>query len=181
VAEGTFSDIWHFPHDHSLTPITVRCSISTIHCKTLNNFSKVCYSPLVFADTHPRNFKLRQRREHGSTLARSGAPPIHLTQAISFQTLTHSFARRPTPIPFSFNHFRTLCTATEGVPSLHSDFAPFWCSLNPSESAPMGMSATVDSKPLAANSKSFRCNTYTKPGGGGRERRTMREPKRNLV
>src|SRR6266851_8728459 len=35
-------------------PTTVRPSISTIHCKTLNNLIRPCYPLPVFAATHPR-------------------------------------------------------------------------------------------------------------------------------
>src|SRR6266481_6656366 len=101
----------------------------------------VLFSP-VFA-------KFQQRLGHQPALPRSDALSVRLIQAIPFQTVTHSFARRPTPIPFSFNHFRTLFTATKGVPSPHFDFAQFSYSLNPLESTLIEVPATVDSKPLA--------------------------------
>jgi hypothetical protein len=91
---------------------------------------------------------------------------VRLIQAISFQSITHSFSPLPTPISFSFNHFRTLFTATEGVPSPPSDFAQFWRSLNPSESTPIGMPATVDSKPLAQTLSLLDATLTQNPGRG---------------
>jgi len=70
-------------------------------------------------------------------LVPSATPPcpspfsLTLTQPLSFQTFTHSSAQRATSIYFSFNHFRTLSLATEGVPP----FFPFWNS-SPSLSLP---------------------------------------------
>ena len=127
--------------NRSIRAAIVRPSFSTFQCKTLNNFSKVCYSPLVFD-------KFRQRLSHGPALPRSDDLSLRSIQAISFQTITHYFARRPTPIPFSFNHFRTLLTAMEGVPSLPSDFEQFWWNVSSLESTPTEASATIDSKPL---------------------------------
>ena len=64
--------------------------------------------------------------------------PISFTliQPLSFQTFTHSFAQRATPIFFSFNRFRTLFSATEGIPP----FLPLWNSslcLSPCPPAPL--------------------------------------------
>jgi len=101
----------------------------------------VLFSP-VFA-------KFQQRLGHQPALPHSNVLSVRLIQTIPFQTVTHSFARRPTAIPFSFNHFRTLFTATEGVPSPHFTFAQFPYSLNPLKSTLIEMPATVDSKPLA--------------------------------
>jgi hypothetical protein len=61
--------------------------------------------------------KLQQRLSQQPALPRSYDLSVRSIQAISFQTITHSFSRRPTPIPFSLNHLHTLFVATEGVPS----------------------------------------------------------------
>src|SRR5260370_42608298 len=88
--------------------------------------------------------KLQQRPGHQPALTRPDLLSVRLIQGISFQSITHSFARRPTAIPFPFNHFHTLFIVTEGVPSCLSDFAQFWGNLSP-----------------------FRFNTYEKQAGWG--------------
>src|SRR6266481_4605997 len=110
--------------------------------------------------------KFQQRLGHQPALPRSNVLSVRLIQAIPFHTVTHCFARRPTPISFFFNHFRTLLTATEGVPSLHFDFAQFSYSLNPLESTLIEVPATVDSEPLA-QSLSLLDATLTRNRGWG--------------
>src|SRR6266851_2932372 len=72
----------------------------------------------VFAELH-------QRLDREPALSRSNVVSIRLIQAIGFQTVTHSSARRATPISFSFNHFRTLFIVTGVYPrSSHSGTHP---------------------------------------------------------
>src|SRR6266481_8767674 len=111
--------------------------------------------------------KFQQRLGHQPALPRSNVLSVRLIQAIPFQTITHSFARRPAPIPFSFNHFRTLFIVTEGVPSLPSHFAQFWCNLNPFRNNTSGTLRMCCKQKTYAIAKPFRCNTYKKPGVGG--------------
>ena len=109
---------------------------------------------------------LQQRPGHQPVLPRSDILSARLIQDFCFQTITHFSARRTAPIPFSFNHFRTLCTATEGVPSLHSDFAPFWCNLNLFRINTYGPPRKCCKQKTYAKANPFRCNAYTKSGGG---------------
>jgi len=92
---------------------------------------------------------------------------LALIQAISFQTITHYFARRPTPIPFSFNHFRTLFTATEGVPSLPSHSAQSWFNLSSLAATLMSLPASVANKRLTENLNPLAA-TLTKNQGAGK-------------
>jgi len=130
----------------------------------------VLFSP-VFVDTHPRSLKLRQQREHASTLARSGAPPVPSIQAISFQTLTHSSTQRPPSISFPFSHFHTLCTATEGVPlsslfPLHRYLVPPYILFSKSFNCnTYGSPRKCRKQKTYGVNKPFRCNTYKKQGG----------------
>ncbi len=126
----------------------------------------------MFVDTHPRSLKLRQQREHASTLARSGAPPVPSIQAISFQTLTHSSTQRPPSISFPFSHFHTLCTATEGVPlsslfPLHRYLVPPYILFSKSFNCnTYGSPRKCRKQKTYGVNKPFRCNTYKKQGGG---------------
>ena len=158
LSKGTGVDLV-FCFCSPIPTIAIQPSFSTIHYKTLNNFSKVCYSPPVFA-------KLQHRLRLPTALPRSTVLSGRLIQAISFQTITHYFARRPTPISFSFNHFRTLFTATEGVPSLPSHSAQSWRNLSPLAATLMNLPASVAKKKTYGKSKPFRCNTYKKHGMG---------------
>jgi len=117
----------------------------------------VLFSP-VFA-------KLQQLLDHQPALPRSDVPSVRLLQAISFQAITHSFARRPAAIPFSINHFRTLFVLTEGVPSLHSNLAQLWCNLSPLESTFMDLPANVANKRLTLQLNPLDA-THTKNRGG---------------
>ena len=111
--------------------------------------------------------KFQQRLGLQPALPRSDVLCVRLIQAISFQTIAHSSARRPTPIPFSLNYLHTLLIATEGVPSLPSHFPQFCCNLSPfgiNTCRPLRMCCK---QKTYATAKSFRCNTYKKPGGGG--------------
>ncbi len=108
--------------------------------------------------------KLQQRLEHQPALLRSDVLSVRLLQAISFQTITHSFAQRPAAIPFSFNHFRTLFVLTEGAPSLHSNFAQFLCNLSPFRINTYRPPRKCCKQKTYRMTKSFRCNTYKKPG-----------------
>jgi len=102
----------------------------------------VLFSP-VFA-------KFQQRLDHQPALPRSDVLSVRLLQAISFQAITHSFARRPAAIPFSINHFRTLFVLTEGVPSLPSYFGQLWCNLSPFRINTYGPLVCVANKGLTA-------------------------------
>src|SRR6266481_7802628 len=110
--------------------------------------------------------KFQQRLGHQPALPRSNVLSVRLIQAISFQAITHSFGRRLTAIPFPFNHFRTLFTATEGVPSLPSHFAPFWCNLSPFRINTSRPPRKCCKQKTYCHGKPFRCNTYKKPGVG---------------
>jgi hypothetical protein len=107
--------------------------------------------------------KFQQRLGRQPALDRPDLLSVRLIQAISFQTVTHSSAQRPTPIPFSFNQFRTLLTATEGVPSLQSDFAQFWCNLSLFRINTCGPLRTCCKQKTYTLAKPFKCNTYKKP------------------
>src|SRR5216684_3433726 len=110
--------------------------------------------------------KLRQRLDHQPALTRPDLLSVRLIQGISFQSITHSFARRPTAIPFPFNHFHTLFIVTEGVPSCLSDFAQFWCNLSPFRINTSRPPRKCCKQKTYSLSKLFRCNTYKKHGGG---------------
>ncbi len=110
--------------------------------------------------------KLQQRPGHQPALTRPDLLSVRLIQGISFQSITHSFARRPTAIPFPFNHFHTLFIVTEGVPSCLSDFAQFWCNLSPFRINTSRPPRKCCKQKTYSLPKLFRCNTYKKPGVG---------------
>ena len=111
--------------------------------------------------------KFQQRPGNQPAPPRSDVLSVRLIQAIPFQTITHSTARRPTPIPFSFNHFRTLCAATEGVPSLLTLLAPTWCNLSSFKINTYGPLRICCKQKAYTKAKPFSCNTYKKHGGAG--------------
>lgn len=69
----------------------------------------------VFVHTEPRSAELQPRLAYGSALPRPAIFSASSIQSLCFQNITHSFAQRAAHICFSFNHFRTLSIATEGV------------------------------------------------------------------
>ena len=97
---------------------------------------------------------------------------LSFVQPTCFLTLTDSPARRLIPNDFLFNHFRTLSTATEGMP--HSSL--FLSSLPhnvPTILFPNFFSCNTYGSPRKCCkqrtygiAKPFRCNTYKKHVGG---------------
>ena len=115
----------------------------------------------MFVDTEPRSATLHQRLDHQPTLGCSDALSFLLMQTSYFQLLACSSTQRPRSISFSFNHFRTLFIATEGVPHLPIPHTRRRCtSLSPLDATPMDVSASVANKRLNVLAKPFRCNTY---------------------
>src|SRR5260370_25817852 len=76
--------------------ITVQPSISTFHCKTFNNLSKVCHSLVVFVKSNTRPFTLSpegssdRRFRHG----RKGLASLRFASVVLIPT----------------DHFSTTCT-----------------------------------------------------------------------
>ncbi len=97
-------------------------------------------------------------------------PPFHSSasrnELVCFQVLAHSFLRRRSVNSFHCNNFRTLSIATEGVPSLHSNFAQLWPNLSLFRINTYGPPRKCCKQKTYAMTKPFRCNTYKKTGGG---------------
>src|SRR6266481_82503 len=87
-------------------------------------------------------------------------------ELVCFQALAHSFLRRRSANSFHCNNFRTLSIATEGVPSLHSNFAQLLCNLSLFRINTYGPPRKCCKQKTYAMAKPFRCNTYKKPGVG---------------
>ena len=96
-------------------------------------------------------------------------PPFHSSasrnELVCFQALAHSFLRRRSVNSFHCNNFRTLSIATEGVPSLHSNFAQLWPNLSLFRINTYGPPRKCCKQKTYAMTKPFRCNTYKKTGG----------------
>ena len=120
----------------------------------------------MFVDTEPRSATLHQRLDHQPTFARSDALSVLFMQAIYFQLLACSSTQRPRSISFSFNHFRTLFIATEGVPHLPIPHTRRRCtSLSPLDATPMDLPASVAKKRLTPKLSPLDA-TFTKKAGG---------------
>src|SRR6266849_139205 len=120
---------------------TVRPSISTIHCKTLNNLIRPCYPLPVFAATHPR-----RSLDSFPKLAR----------------LPHPQLLPPAPDIWG--------SAVEGYPILLlTDHCPRITAYSRSKSFSCntyGSPRKCCKQKTYGQAKPFRCNTYKKRGGG---------------
>src|SRR6266478_155028 len=134
-------------------PTTVRPSISTIHCKTLNNLIRPCYPLTVFAATHPR-----RSLDSFPNLAR----------------LPHPQLLPPAPDIWG--------SAVEGYPILLlTDHCPRITAYSRSKSFSCntyGSPRKCCKQKTYGQAKPFRCNTYKKRGEGFRLWLT-RNPKRD--
>ena len=94
-------------------------NILPLHSNAINKVIDTLYTSMlfffVFVHTEPRSAELQPRLAYGSALPRPAIFSASSIQSLCFQNITHSFAQRAAHICFSFNHFRTLSIATEGV------------------------------------------------------------------
>src|SRR5208282_186325 len=76
---GSFRIFWSNHKHHSTALIAVQPSFSTVRCKTLNIFIKVCYSLPVVAAMLEDSDPVGTPRRSLSTFLRLIPTPIHLT------------------------------------------------------------------------------------------------------
>jgi hypothetical protein len=141
--------------NHSLALITVQPSISTIHCKTLNNFIKACYSLAVFIKFNPRPLD-----------PSPNLPPALCSQPSDVATfrLSHLVpSYSPTdycPLTIEASH-QLWSGNPDRVGTAHSHFKSFSCNT-------YGSPRRCCKQKTYGLVKPFRCNTYKKQGEGVR-------------
>ncbi len=133
-------------------PAAVQPSISTIHCKTLNNFIKACYSLAVFVESNPRPF----------TLSPEGSPdrPVPTLSGRSRPARDRRFRPgRKGLVSLQFTSPVFLLTDDCPLITAHSCSKSFSCNT-------YGPPRKCCKQKTYGQGKSLRCNTYKKPGVG---------------
>ncbi len=141
--------------NHSLALITVQPSISTIHCKALNNLSKVCYSLVVFVKSNPRPLDPSPNLQPALCSQPSDLPTFRLSHPVpSYSPTDHC--------PLTIEAPHTLRSGNpDRVGTAHSRFKSFSCNT-------YGSHRKCCKQKTYGLVKPFRCNTYKKQGEGGR-------------
>ncbi len=96
------------PQRHSIRLATVQSPISTIRCKTLNNFSKVCYSlPCILSPILARSFRRRFVRRSLPDIATFGCADVPIPLPPILRTLFQ--------VPYPATPLFATLTKTPGV------------------------------------------------------------------